>query len=359
MKRSLLSFILNLCLAGVAMTAWSQNLMLSQEEPEDEIAVVGYFCNNDTMTYARTTSKYKIVEGDTTTTNYFQEVFMFVVTDSTSKGYKMKLIPLDVRFKGADDDEDEGDNFMVKALSQTLGKIVCEFTTDELGQVQRIDNWRTIRDEVKKGIKLMCDTLYTTDPGMDSIMPRKQLENLLQLRFSTEQGVRESYEELDELFGLHGSTFDVGELETDSDDGGYPTHIRARVGYTTIEDEENDFEGDYAISTQSTATMPVEDLMDIGFGAVSLLLSDMVNDSLEVVRDQVLDSLKTAMPQGVEVKENAYFGYFINGWPKEYYYEKIVDIGAGKSVESTSMEWISRNWDIYVRDDESAQKKDI
>ena len=53
-------------------------------------------------------------------------------------------------------------------------------------------------------------------------------------------------------------------------------------------------------------TMPVEDLMDIGFGAVSLMLSDMVNDSLDVVRDQVLDSLKTAMPQGIEIKESAY-----------------------------------------------------
>ena len=37
-------------LACLAMTAWSQNLMLSQEESEDEIAVVGYFCKNDTMT---------------------------------------------------------------------------------------------------------------------------------------------------------------------------------------------------------------------------------------------------------------------------------------------------------------------
>ena len=358
MKQFLLSFMMIMCMASVAMSAWSQNLMLNQEEPEDVIAVVGYFCKNDTMTYARTTSKYKIVEGDTTTTNYFQEEFMIVVTDSTSKGYKMKLIPLNVRFKEAGD-EDEEDNFMMKALSQTLGKIVCEFTTDELGQVQRIDNWRTIRDEVKKGIKLMCDTLYATKLGMDSIMPRRQLENLLQLRFSTEEGVRESYEELDELFGLHGSTFDIGDLEKDTDDDGYPTHIRARIGYTTIEDEENDFEGDYAISTQSTATMPVEDLMDIGFSAVSLMLSDMVNDSLDVVRDQVLDSLKTAMPQGVEIKENAYFGYFFNGWPKEHYYEKIIDLGAGKNVESTSMEWISRHWNIYIRDDESTQNKEI
>lgn len=347
------------CLIGMAMSAWAQNLVLGQEEETDDaIAVVGYFCKNDTMTYTRTTSKYKIVEGDTTMTNSFQEEFMIVVTDSTSKGYKMKLIPLDVHFNGADDDEDE-DNFLLKSLNQALGKIVCEFTTDELGKVQRIDNWRAIRDEVKKGIKLICDTLYAAEPGMDSIMPRKQLEKILQLRFSTEEGVRESYEELEELFGLHGSTFDIGDQDKDTDDGDYPTHIRARIGYTTVEHEEDDFEGDYAISTQSTMTMPVEDLMDIGFGAVSLMLSDMVNDSLDVVRDQVLDSLKTAMPQGIEIKESAYFGYFLNGWPKEHYYEKTIDMVAAKSVESTYIEWISRNWNIYISDDKSTENKDI
>ena len=192
------------CLIGMAMSAWAQNLVLGQEEETDDaIAVVGYFCKNDTMTYTRTTSKYKIVEDDTTMTNSLQEEFMIVVTDSTSKGYKMKqeefmivvtdstskgykmkLIPLDVHFNGADDDEDE-DNFLLKSLNQALGKIVCEFTTDELGKVQRIDNWRAIRDEVKKGIKLICDTLYAAEPGMDSIMPRKQLEKIMQLRFST------------------------------------------------------------------------------------------------------------------------------------------------------------------------------
>ena len=94
MKRSLLTLILNLCLAYVAMTAWSQNLMLNQEKPEDEIAVVGYFCKNDTMTYRQTHNKYKIQGNDTTVSESYVEEFMIVVTDSTSDSYKMKYIPL-------------------------------------------------------------------------------------------------------------------------------------------------------------------------------------------------------------------------------------------------------------------------
>ena len=44
----------------VALVGWSQNLVLGQEEPDDEIAVVGYFCKNDSMTFKQTYKKYKI-----------------------------------------------------------------------------------------------------------------------------------------------------------------------------------------------------------------------------------------------------------------------------------------------------------
>jgi hypothetical protein len=189
-------------------------------------------------------------------------------------------------------------------------------------------------------------------------MPRKSLENILLLHFSTQEGIRDSYEELDDLFGLHGSVFDLGEKEieeVDAEGEGYPQHISAKVGYTTIEDEEEDFDGDYAISMQTTTTIPVEDLMDFGFGALSMLVSDMANDSLEAVRDKIVDSLKIAKPNGAEVIVKEYYGFFLNGWPKECYYEKAVDLGIRQNIETRHIEWISRNWNIYVRDEESAE----
>ncbi len=355
MKKSLLSFMLNLCLAGVAMTAWSQNLMLSQEEPEDEIAVVGYFCKNDTMTYRQTHNKYKIEGNDTTVSESYVEEFMIVVTDSTSDGYKMKYIPLSFTLH----DADTVTNLMTNAMSQLMQSVECEFTTDEYGQLKSITNWREIRDQLKKGVKATCDTLYSTVPDLDSIMPRKSLENLLMLQFSTEEGIRNSYEELENLFGLHGSAFDLGDKEVDTEEQGYPQHISARVGYTTIEDEDDDFDGDYAISTISTTTIPVEDVMDMGFGALSMIVSDMANDSLEAVRDQIVDSLKTAKPNGAEIIVKEYYGYFLNGWPKECYFEKAFDLGFGQNIETRYIEWISRNWHIYIRDDEPTESKDF
>ena len=354
MKRVLLTFILNLCLASVAMTAWSQNLAMKQEKADDAIAVVGYFSKNDTMAYRQTYNEYKIEGNDTTISESYEKEFMIVVTDSTSEGYKMKYIPLSFTLH----DTDTVTSLMTNAMSQLMQSVVCEFTTDELGLLKSITNWREIRDQLKKSVKVTCDTLYSTIPDLDSIMPRKSLENILLLQFSTEEGIRDSYEELENLFGMQGGIFDLGEKEIDTEEQGYPQHISARIGYTTIEDEENDFDGDYAISTLSTTTIPVEDLMDLGFGSLSMIVSDMANDSLEALRDQIVDSLKIAKPNGAEVIVNEYYGFYLNGWPKEYYYEKKVDLGISQNIETRYIHWISRNWDM-VRDDESTDNKNI
>ncbi len=339
-----------MCLACMAMTVWSQNLVLGQEEEDDDaIAVVGYFSKNDTITYRQTHNKYKIEGNDTTVSESYEEEFMIVVTDSTSDGYKMKYVPVGFTLH----DTDKATNAMTSAMSQLMQSVVCEFTTDEMGQLKSITNWREIRDQLKKGVKVTCDTLYATISGLDSIMPRKSLENLLLLGFSTEEGIRDSYEELEGLFGLHGSMFDIGDKEEDTEEQGYPQHISAKIGYTTIEDKENDYDGDYAILTQSTTTIPVEDMMDLGFGALSLMLSDVLTDSLDAVRGQIVDSLKTVKPNGAEVIVKEYYGYFLNGWPKECYHEEAVDLGFVQKIETRHIEWISRNWDIYIVDEEN------
>ena len=137
-----------MCLACLAMTVWSQNLVLEQEEPEDEIAVVGYFCKNDTMTYRQTLNKYKIQGNDTTVSESYVEEFMSVVTDSTSDGYKMKYIPLSFTLH----DADTVTSLMTSAMSQLMQSVECEFTTDEMGLLKSITNWREIRDRFKKGV---------------------------------------------------------------------------------------------------------------------------------------------------------------------------------------------------------------
>ena len=49
----------------------------------------------------------------------------------------------------------------------------------------------------------------------------------------------------------------------------------------------------------------------------------------------------------------------MNGWPKDYYAEEAIDLGFVQKIEARHIEWISRNWDIYILDDGSTENKDI
>ena len=340
------------CMVCVALVALSQNLMLNQEEADDGIAVVGYFCKNDSMTFRLTQQKYKINGCDTTFSESYEKEFLIVVTDSTSKGYKMKYVPLS--FKTLDDNTVDG--IMTSAMNKLIMSVECDFTTDELGQFQSIDNWREIRDRLKKSVKVVCDSLYSNISGMDSIMPRKKLENTLSLLLPSDmEEIQDYYEELTDLFGLHGSALDIGDQELDSEVNGWPQHRLTRIGYTAVEDEENDFNGDYAIATQSTTLIPAEDMMDSGFAVASMMMgmdNESLADSLDLMRDMIVDSINAAKPHGIEMTTSEYFGFFLNGWPKEYYYQEVIDMGIEKRVEAQSIEWITRHWNIYVREDE-------
>ena len=344
MKKTLLLSIL--WLVSFAMTAWPQNLMLGQEEPENKIEVVGYFCKNDTMTYRQTHGKYIIQENDTTVSEtvseQYVEEFMIVVTDSTSNGYKMKSIPLSFTYHDADMSAGLKEN----AMGQLMQSVVCEFTTDEYGSIKSITNWREISDQLKKGVKSTCDSLYSTIPGLDSIMPRESLETWLLFNSSAEreEDICQLYEVLENLFGLHGSSFEICDEEEDTKEQGSSRHTLIQIGYIPIESEHYDHDGDYELLTQSTATTSVEDFK-ASLGALSTIVSEYLayesNVGLEAYFDQMVDSMKTANPNGAVSMLTEHHTFFVNGWPKEYYHEKAADLGFVQSIEVKYIRCIS------------------
>jgi hypothetical protein len=212
---------------------------------------------------------------------------------------------------------------------------VCEFTTDEKGLLKSITNWREISDQLMNGIKATCDNLYTTIQDLDTANLRQQLGVIVAFRFGSEQGVRDRYMELKDLFGLHGSTYAIGKKDIETEYYGYPQLISSRVCYTTIEDEGDDFdEGDYNIASQYTLAIPFDDVMEIGFDSLSVKVSEMVNGSLE------------AEPNSDEVFVSDFYGFlfFKNGWPKKYYFEESIGgVGSCESIETRYIECTSRN----------------
>ena len=335
MKKTLLLSIL--WLASFVMTAWSQNL--NQAKSKNEIEVVGYFCKNDTMTYRQMHYKQQIQGNDTTVSESYVEKFMIVVTDSTSGGYKMKYIPqsFTLHDTALRDTGTPTNQMTINAIAmrQLMQSVVCEFTTDEKGLLKSIINWREISDQLKKGVKATCDNLYATIQDLDTTKLRQQLGVILALHFGTEKGVRNSYMELKDLFGLHGSTYEIGRKEVETEEQGYPQIISSKVCYAT-EDEWDDLDdGDYSIARQLTTGIPFDDVMNIGFGSLAITVSDMVNGSLE------------ANPNGAEVSVSDFYGFlfFKNGWPKKYYFEEAIGVESceSESIETRYIECIPRN----------------
>lgn len=339
----IVSFLALLCVSVFKVNA--QGITLEQES-DTTINVVAYFCKNDTMSFRNHQLKQKIIENDTTVTYDMTQEFMIVVNDSTSKGYRMEFIPISCKW-----DTLEDFNSLTEDLWDMVKDVHCFFTTDEYGTVQHIENWREIRDTMKKITPIVVDRYIEKHPEMDKVISRKQIKNALLMGFSTENQIRKAYDELDMLFSLHGRCLDMGTKELDDVENGYPQHIVAKAGYTEIEDE-SDIEGDYAIMTKTVTTIPMEDAVNLGINSAMLFLEGNVADSLDSKKDEILDSLKSGIAdKEITFTQNEYFGYFFNGWPKLCYKEKVIDGTAFKRVEQNVIEWTSRYWNIYNNDE--------
>ena len=326
-------------LAIMTMTVQAQTMTLQNNEEEDStIAVIGYFSKNDTMVYQRTHGKLKVVDNDTTQYGEIIEKFMITVIDSTSNGYTMEIIPLSCEIE---DNDNDYQTRMAALIWEDVKDLRCRFTTDELGVVQHIENWREIRDVVKKSLVTVFDSLYASMPGLDSVMPRKQLESLTLLGCSTEDGIKAQYDELDMLFGLHGNEVTMEPMEIDNiSEAGYPTHTRIMSFYPTKEDE-YDFDGDYVVDARTDTEIPGEDLHDLLNNTLGVILTGEITDSIAKYTNEALADKK----EGMTTSNREQYCYFFNGWPKLM--QKIVEYnipGLVRKFEYDFIEWTSRVW---------------
>ena len=285
--------------AFFALSVQAQGTTLEQQQEEDTtIMVAAYFCKNDTMTFHRVQGKEKINGSDTTLAHQIDEEFMIVVTDSTDKGYKMELTPLSCEVQG---NEKGYEGRMASLMWDEIKNLRCRFTTDEWGTVQHIENWREIRDALKKGYASTFDHLYAELPGLDSIMPRKQFENLLLLGCSTEDGVKGQYDELEQLFGLHGTEFSMNPIDVDDVSGsGFPSHTTVQAFYTKPADE-YDFDGDYVVQTTTETTLSADDFSSLTTSTMGALFSGEVGDSITKYMNEALKTEKGGKPMLVAI----------------------------------------------------------
>ena len=352
MKRLLLSFCI---LIGYTLCTYAQTVTHLEDSQEDSVInVIAYFCKGDTMKYTYTDAVYKITQKDTITSSYYTRDCMIVVTDSTSKGYNMEFTPLDIKLAN----DTTAESFETKinvTILKTFNNIKVKFHTDELGNIEAIDNWREVRDLFLKGTKQAFDDFYAQVPGIDSFMPRKRFEGLIRLSVNNEASVRKCIEELPLLFDLHGSQFQLGTInKTDTTSSLYLTQIKAVATYM---DDEDGTAGDYEISCSSTTRIPPEETTQL----VSTVFQNIFSGELaEKGEAFVRDSLATYFKNdSMKVEQLEQYDLFDNGWPAHMQTMKSSGFSCQKKVEYKSIDWYYRSWKGYAMKEGEADKKEL
>lgn len=345
MKKSLLILLALLCTAAL----WAQGTTLQDAKEDSVINVVAYFCKNDTTVYTSTSKKWKVIDGDTTKVYQLKERFRLVVTDSTSDGYKLEYTPLSYHYDG---DADRADNALMGTLWNLTKDIRAIFVTDEMGTIQHLENWREVRDAMKKSFKTVFDTLYADNPGMDSIIPRKRFEATIMLIYNTEENIIGAYEDMGTLFGLHGRQLNIGTTEAD-DNSSYPAHTRITTGYEDYPDEEQAFDGDFSVAASTVTTVSKEETVELVGNVFGVLMEDSIASKV----DQVFkENLKENVKDNLSITNLEDYHYFFNGWPRLMRTQKVVKFMTHQQVEEQTIEWGERSWNVYGSNEAEAQK---
>ena len=323
----------------------AQVLTADNNSADSLINVVAYFCKNDTTEYNFQHAKMKVVDNDTTMNYYSENEFRLIVRDSTSQGYKIEVQPISNYFENP---EDSILTQLINKLANSMGDVPLIFTTDELGTIQHVENWREVRDFTRKMSKSLTDSLYTLRPELEASVARQRLEAFINMQFANEQAILKSFEELTVMFCLHGKAYKIGKTETDiTSDKGYPQHITSIVSYGKSS-EDFGFDDDYFVRSLSETSIPAKDLSN-------QLIDQMNMMSEHKMTEKERQEVESAIDEDAKVSLMEDYDIFFNGWPCDMEYTKVTDLKNVRNIEYYRIQWTKRTWGIY--DEEGNQEQ--
>lgn len=336
MKRILYAILLTV---SVFINAGAQTNALTTEE-DSTIYVIAWFNKSDTTEYEYTSSEMNISGSDTTVTSSIDEEFRIVVLDSTSDGYRLKYEPLSWKTSNEKDSLKQGAFWTAKSQ----GPVV--FKASEYGEIEQLENWRTVRDNALPAMLTFFDSLYNRTPALDSIMPKKNYMNLIRLGFNGEEAIRSIYKDVNTLFDLHGNVYIIGITEKNDSSTGYPVHVSTLVTYEEPDTAETEsYYGDYNIRTNGTVTFPESEVKDLTSSFLGALFSDTISTEAEKF---VNDSLNTSM----EIRVLTDYHFFYSGWPKLIRKQTITRLGdISTKIKTETTEWTRYRWNEATTED--------
>lgn len=321
MKKLVLIFV---CMLSFACSMFSP---ANAQEPQDDAAkrdstvdVIGWFEKNDTLDYWIQESEWKVSGKDTIKTAAVSSKVRIVVTDSTSKGYKMDYTFLDFRGDSlVESTMGKFQNHIVEKFGKKIIGTTVHFETDEYGEIKKFTNLSQIKKQAKGLFKDAMSEILALDEikSMKGVSMRSMLKQV-----DTDELVDGYLEELKLLFMYHGKSFNVGEFKEHED-----STATSYENDTYTEVYKNPENGTYAIETSVVNIIPKNNVRAF-LGGIAEQYTDKSQDEINKTLDEVFDADAT-LEYFTGIK---YMGY---GMPYDLLKQKTITMkGAGK-VEQT------------------------
>lgn len=306
-------------------------------EPDSTVAVIGYFCKNDTLDYWINESSWKFRDEDTTKTACVAQKVRIVVTDSTSKGYKMEYTFLECL---GDSTIDSGlgafQNKIVEKLGRKVVGTTIKFETNEFGEITKFSNLGQIKKQAK-GLYRECMNELMNLEGMKALKDYGlDMKKLMDKNVDTDELVEGYVEELKLLLQCHGSIYTIGEqtAHEDATDTQYENDT-----YTEVSLDTTDYS--YHISTDVVSKVPQSVIKSVVGELAGMFTPEGARDSINKEIDAALS---------VDATVDSYYGidYMPQGWPYKVVKQTSSTIGNAGKLEQTYI-WLDfyslGNWD--------------
>ncbi len=184
-------------LLAVAAVTVSASTFAQINVADSSVQVIGYWSKNEKQSYNVISTKYKVVNGDTSNRQKLSYGVDVVVTDSTEKSYTVEWQYKTVNAEGAD----KFTNAIMGLSSNT--RVVIR--TDEMGSFQQVVNLDEIQslmkkalDKIKTDFKTVPNIKKITDDVGKTLLTRESIEN---------QGIRDILQ----YYTFHGAKYTLGE----------------------------------------------------------------------------------------------------------------------------------------------------
>ncbi len=335
MYRHFLLFIFTLAFFS---TSKAQTVSVEQVSQDSTINIIAYFCKNDTLEYVYHDYKAKVVGNDTIVKHHIIEEFQLIVRDSTINGYEIEAIPLKTEVLFFNDSLMTG---ITQALQDKMGDMSIIFTTDELGNIQHIKNWKEIKDFSRRVLKAFCDSLYSCQPQLSEIIPRTRFETQMNMQLISEKTYIENSDDLQLLFSMHGKCVNIGKTDSDdTDEYGYQQHTTLIAGYEKT-DKETGFEDDFFVEAIIKKNIPKDDMKQYVINAINMTMADTYANKA----NEEMDKLEY---QDATVTSHEDYEYFYNGWPCDMEHTNVIEMMGIKIIETHRAVWTSRIWGTFT-----------